>query len=83
MAAAVLGLVTLVPAFLVSPRAAFGAFGNGFGDATRQRADAGVREENFVVGDGELTLAKFLVCEQFGQGHGAKVMGKGRRTKWN
>ena len=67
--------------FLISQRAALGAFGNGFGDAMRQRANPGVREENFVAGDGEFMLAKFLVREQFGQCHAAKVIGKGPARK--
>ena len=32
-----------------------------------------MREENFVAGDGKFVLAKFLVREQFGQCHAAKV----------
>ena len=67
--------------FLVAQRAALGAFGNGVGDAPRQRANPGVREENFVAGDGEFVLAQFLVREQFGQCHAAKVMGKGTARK--
>jgi hypothetical protein len=40
-----------------------------------------VREENFVAGDGEFIPAQFLVREQFGQCHAAKVMGKGPARK--
>jgi len=58
--------------FLVAERAALGAFGNGGGDAPRQRANPGVREENFVAGDGEFTSAQFLIREQFGQCHARK-----------
>ena len=47
----------------------------------RQRTNPGVREENFIAGDRELTLAKFLVREQFGQCHAAKLMGKGPARK--
>jgi hypothetical protein len=67
--------------FLIPPRAALGAFGNGGGDAPRQRANPGVREEDFAASDGEFILAKFLVREQFGQCHAAKVNGKGSRGK--
>jgi hypothetical protein len=58
--------------FLVAERAALGAFENGGGDALRQRTNPGMREKNFVAGDGEFTLAQFLVREQFGQCHARK-----------
>jgi hypothetical protein len=67
--------------FLISQHATFGAFGNGFGDAMRQWTNPGVREEYFVVSDRELTLAKLLVREYFGQCHAAKLIWTGQARK--
>ena len=67
--------------FLVAQRAALGAFGNGGGNAPRQRANPGMREEYLIAGDGEFMLAKLLVREQFGQCHAAKVTGKAEKPE--
>ena len=50
---------------LVAERALLRAFGNRAGHAARQRADAGVREENFVARDGKFAPAQFLVRQDF------------------
>ena len=57
------------------------AFGNRVGHAARQRADAGMREENFIARDGEFAPAQFLVGENFGQSHPARLIGAGSVRK--
>ena len=68
---------------LIAERALPGAFGNGVGDTARQRADAGVREENFVARDGKFVPAQFLVGRISFKRHAAKLIGEGRRAKVN
>ena len=66
---------------LVAERAALRTFGNGCRHAMWQWTDPRVGEENFIAGDGEFTPAKFLVGEQFGQCHGAKLIREGPARK--
>ncbi len=67
--------------FLIAERGLPGAIGDGVGHAARQRADAGVREKYFVARDGEFRAAQFLVGQDFGQCHAARLMGKAAARK--
>ena len=58
--------------FLIVGRAALRAIGNGLCHAARQRADAGVRQKNFVARDGKFMPAQFFVGEQFSQRHASE-----------
>ena len=58
--------------FLIAKRAAGGAIAHRLRDATRQRANAGVREEDFIFRNGKFVLAEFLVGEDFRQSHAEK-----------
>ena len=58
---------------LVAQRAAVGAIAHGLRHAARQRADAGVAEEDFIFRDGKFVLAQFLVRQDFGQSHAEKL----------
>ena len=69
--------------FLIAERAFIGAVVHRLRDAARQRADAGVREKNFVARDGKFVLAQFLVGENFSQSHGVKINSKGSQAKRN
>src|SRR5208283_6156566 len=60
--------------FLVAQRASLRASGNGPGHALRQRTNPGMRQEDLITGDGKFAPAKFLMGEQFGQGHAANLI---------
>jgi hypothetical protein len=62
--------------FLVAQRGLPGAFGNGGGDAARQRADASVAEKDFVAGDRKFVPAQFFIGQDFIQHHRAKIIFK-------
>jgi hypothetical protein len=66
---------------LVAERALLRAFYNRVGHAARQRADAGVREKDFVARDGKFFPAQFLIGENFGQSHASRLNGGGSGRK--
>jgi len=55
--------------FLIAGGGLLRLIGNGPGHAPRQRAIAGVREENLVACDRKFLLAQFFVGEDFGERH--------------
>ncbi len=60
--------------FLVALGAERGVIANRVGNPARQRAHAGVSEEDFIAGDGEFLLTQRFAGKNFGQRHERKLV---------